>query len=142
MKALAKISYVDKDKCTACEKCVMVCPEDCFSIVEDKGKVIAKFTDNGCTNCGACLKACPEDAIVVSITKGSKKKEYYIMVDENKCEACGECVKICPECNLEIVETEKKIHSMHKDKMHKCNKDHKCVFVCKCNAIKLKEVKK
>ena len=49
---------VDRDRCTACETCISVCP---FTAIEMKeGKA---FINEYCQICMACLTACPEGAI-------------------------------------------------------------------------------
>lgn len=50
---------VNKDKCTACEACVSVCPTE--AIVMKDGKACVKTDD--CVDCGACVGECPSEAI-------------------------------------------------------------------------------
>lgn len=63
---------VDRDKCSACETCVSVCP---FTAIEMKeGKA---FINEYCQICMACLTACPEGAIreVPENQEGQKVQE-------------------------------------------------------------------
>lgn len=63
---------VDRDKCTACETCISVCP---FTAIEMKeGKA---FINEYCQICMACLTACPEGAIkeVPENQEGQKVQE-------------------------------------------------------------------
>ena len=51
-----------KDKCTACQRCIPVCPNHAISIREKDGKYYA-FTDRSlCKDCGACVSACLNEA--------------------------------------------------------------------------------
>src|SRR3990167_6473712 len=49
---------VNKDKCTACETCLISCPFE--AIVMREGKA---FINEYCNQCKACLSVCPEGAI-------------------------------------------------------------------------------
>ncbi|MFA4828194.1 MAG: FAD-binding protein [Thermodesulfovibrionales bacterium] len=63
---------VDREKCTACETCISVCP---FTAIEMKeGKA---FINEYCQICMACLPACPEGAIkeVPENQEGQKVQE-------------------------------------------------------------------
>jgi len=61
------ITLVNWDKCSGCEKCVGVCPVDCFEMSEGKSLATGAST---CIDCGACEEVCPEGAIVRSIGWG------------------------------------------------------------------------
>lgn len=91
---------IDGKKCTACGKCVEVCPKDvlvltpvtseyhiqCNSI--ERGPDLIKFCKVGCIGCGRCVKVCPVSAI--SLNNNLAKIDY------EKCTNCGECIKVCP----------------------------------------------
>ena len=53
---------LDRQKCSGCMMCTIVCPHDVFSIVDKKA--IIKNKDY-CMECGACEINCPEQAISV-----------------------------------------------------------------------------
>lgn len=50
------------DKCTGCEECADVCPEDA---IEGKAGYIHMIDNDMCEKCGKCMDACEEDAIIV-----------------------------------------------------------------------------
>jgi Pyruvate/2-oxoacid:ferredoxin oxidoreductase delta subunit len=52
---------IDKDRCTGCYACVILCPQAAISIREAKAEVDNRL----CINCGICQQECLEKAIVV-----------------------------------------------------------------------------
>lgn len=94
------LPVVDKVKCRACNKCVLICPKKLFSLVavantvyvacssHDAGKDVKSVCSVGCIACKLCEKACKFDAIQVI--------DNLAVIDYHKCTSCGECVKVCP----------------------------------------------
>jgi RnfABCDGE-type electron transport complex B subunit len=94
------LPIVDKNKCKACNKCIVICPKKLFSLVSvthnvyvacsshDLGKDTKAVCPVGCIACKLCEKACNFDAIHVI--------DNLAVIDYNKCTSCGECVKVCP----------------------------------------------
>ncbi len=91
---------VDANKCKACNKCVLLCPKNLFTLVaithpvyiacssHDLGKDTIAVCPVGCIACRKCEQICPVDAIHVI--------DNLAVIDYSKCTSCGECVKICP----------------------------------------------
>jgi RnfABCDGE-type electron transport complex B subunit len=94
------LPIVDKNKCKACNKCVLACPKKLFTLIpvssqvyvacssHDLGKDTKAVCPVGCIACKLCEKACKFDAIHVI--------DNLAIIDYNKCTSCGECVKVCP----------------------------------------------
>ena len=94
------VAVIDKDKCTACMKCIDICPKKIIELVpydneyvvkcksEDKGKEVRGYCDIGCIACRICVKNCPEDAFTF---ENNLAKIIY-----DKCTNCGICEEKCP----------------------------------------------
>jgi Na+-translocating ferredoxin:NAD+ oxidoreductase RNF subunit RnfB len=91
---------VDYDKCTACGRCIAICPKKLFSLTPadkkyytncsslDFGKAVLDVCPVGCIVCHKCEKSCPVQAI--------KIVNNLAVFDYNKCQDKGECLKVCP----------------------------------------------
>ncbi len=94
------LPVVDKDKCTACGKCVEACPKKLFSLVSVSktyavrcksayiGKNVMDVCSVGCITCRKCEKACPVKAIQII--------DNIAVIDYKVCDNRGECFKVCP----------------------------------------------
>lgn len=94
------LPVVDETKCTACGKCIAICPKKLFSLapVEKKYYVACSSLDSGrdtmvvcSTGCIACKKCelnCPVKAIVVV--------DNLARFDYKKCQNLGKCFEVCP----------------------------------------------
>lgn len=93
------------NKCTACGKCVEVCPRKIISLEvfdkdrgiilvacnsEDKGAVVRKICAVGCIGCGLCIKLCPQG--------GFELKENLAKVNYNKAKECKDWHKAIEKC--------------------------------------------
>jgi len=122
------IIRVDVAKCKGCGACSVVCPKANYDIVDEKGKIVSRFVEKECLNCGECIMNCESSAIIV------QHGEQVEIVDEKKCIACEKCILVCPHKNFEIVESNGQVVARVKNK-GRCERDGRCEFVCKYNAI-------
>lgn len=94
------LPVIDRNKCTACGKCVSGCPKKLFSLVPadrnyavrckslNLGKKVTEVCSVGCISCRKCEKACPKGAI--------KLIDNLAVIDYSLCDNRGECFKVCP----------------------------------------------
>ncbi len=104
--SLEALPIVDKNKCKACNKCVIACPKKLFSLVPvthnvyvacsscDLGKDTRAVCPVGCIACKKCEQICPVDAIHVV--------DNLAVIDYNKCTSCAKCVEACPMKTIRI----------------------------------------
>jgi len=107
IKMVDSIAIVIEKRCTACGKCVKVCPMKLIEIVPEKSKVrvlcnsrdkVRLVKENcraGCFGCNLCQKVCPEDAITVA--------DNIAHIDYSKCTLCMECVNKCPSKAIKVM---------------------------------------
>lgn len=62
------IEIVSRERCIACDKCVVVCPTDVFDRGPDGIPVVARQDD--CQTCFMCEAYCPVDALFVAPQSG------------------------------------------------------------------------
>ncbi|AEH06563.1 4Fe-4S binding protein [Methanothermococcus okinawensis] len=82
---------IDKDKCTKCGYCALVC-----SIPIIKNEIPMPNTPvitNECNNCGLCITKCPNKAIYF---ENDEKGNCKISINPEKCENCSICIDFCP----------------------------------------------
>jgi len=94
------LAVIDSKKCTACNKCVAVCPRNLIEIVSEKnsvrvlcnsrdvGKVVRANCRSGCIVCLICVKVCEAGAVSI--------EDNLAKIDYEKCTHCMACVNKCP----------------------------------------------
>ncbi len=94
------IAIVNKQNCTACGKCVSVCPRNLIELIPfnaiqrvqcvstAKGSLVTKACTVGCIGCGICARNCPVNAITIT--------DLCAKIDYSLCTNCGICVEKCP----------------------------------------------
>lgn len=104
------VAVIDREKCTACMKCIEICPKKIIDLVpydnhavvmcksEDTGKEVRGKCSIGCIGCKICVKNCPEDAFTF--------ENNLAKINYEKCTNCMTCVEKCP--TKAIVDVEKK----------------------------------
>ncbi|MCL2599756.1 MAG: RnfABCDGE type electron transport complex subunit B [Treponema sp.] len=100
VKIVDGLAVIDSKKCTACNKCIPVCPRNLIEIVSEKnnvrvlcnsndiGKVVRTNCRAGCIGCSICQKVCAEGAITM--------ENNLAKIDYEKCTHCMACVNKCP----------------------------------------------
>ncbi|MCR5733176.1 MAG: RnfABCDGE type electron transport complex subunit B [Lachnospiraceae bacterium] len=95
------IAVVDREKCTACGRCVSVCPKGVIELIpydakyavacssKDKGPDVMKKCENGCIGCSLCQKNCPKEAVSV--------EGFLAHIDQDLCVGCSLCAQKCPK---------------------------------------------
>lgn len=128
---LYRIKGVEKSKCNGCEKCVQICHASCFEMVDDKGKIVAKFgKEDKCDACGDCILICPTKDSAIILEPIMKDKQGFVKeINKKECLACEKCIKLCPHKNIEIVEENGKIFAKILN-AKKCIADGHCSFSC------------
>jgi ferredoxin-type protein NapH len=65
--------YHDKEKCTNCGDCLMICPENqvLSPVINKKSDYISGIE---CTNCGRCIEVCNDDALKFTLRYLIKQK--------------------------------------------------------------------
>lgn len=95
------VARINKDRCVACNQCVLACPKKIIEMIPFKeetyqvrcsnplsGAFVRPTCSIGCIGCQRCLKACQYEAISM--------KGDLAYIDQKKCVSCGECIKVCP----------------------------------------------
>ncbi len=54
---------VDNGKCTGCEECVSICPNEVFKMTEGKSD---PHQGSECVFCESCIGVCPSQAITIT----------------------------------------------------------------------------
>lgn len=70
--SLFRVRY-DKDKCTECMQCKVVCPE--HQVLDMVTKQSGVVLSGECTNCARCIEVCNDDALHFSLRNFSSKQE-------------------------------------------------------------------
>lgn len=95
------VAVVNRDKCTACGKCVKACPNGLISLKpehslvivqcsnKDMGKAAMAVCKTSCIACRMCERTCQHDAVHVT--------DNLAYIDPAKCVGCGECAEKCPK---------------------------------------------
>lgn len=94
------VAVIDPEKCTACGKCLEVCPKNVIEFVpyeqnvivdcnnKEFGKAVKEKCSVGCIGCKICVKTCPFDAI--------EFENNLAKINYEKCTNCMLCAEKCP----------------------------------------------
>ncbi len=101
------LPVIDREKCTACGKCVKACPKNIIKLTDqakkvhvkcnspEKGPDVRKVCKVGCIGCGLCAKVCAYEAIII--------ENNLARINYEKCVECGACVAKCPQKTIQLL---------------------------------------
>jgi len=107
IKMVDSVAVISREKCTACGKCVEVCPKKLIEIApdrakvrilcnsRDKGNIVRVNCRAGCLGCKICQKVCLAGAITM--------EDNLAHIDFDKCTLCMACVEKCPAKVIKIM---------------------------------------
>ncbi len=73
---------IDKNLCSGCTTCVLVCPKKCICMKADKdGFLYPEVDDNKCVKCGICKNSCP---VLNKKNKETNKVLTYAVINRNE----------------------------------------------------------
>ncbi|WDV44697.1 Fe-S cluster domain-containing protein [Clostridiaceae bacterium M8S5] len=130
------IAHIDKEKCTACGKCLKACPKAVIELVpynqevfvdcnsKQFGKDVKTKCQVGCIGCQICVKACPFDAMTF--------EDKLAKIDYDKCTNCMVCAEKCPTGAIYAQLDKRKKAEIEEDKCVGCTI---CAKKCPVGAI-------
>lgn len=131
---MAKVLYIDYQKCTGCRLCELVCAvsHDGISNPTRSRIKVMKWEAEGlyvpmsCQQCvdAPCMNVCPVKAI------SRDELMARVMVDYDKCIGCRSCVAVCPFGAMAFNRMDKKVF-----KCDVCDGDPQCVRFCEEKAV-------
>ncbi|MBI2831909.1 MAG: 4Fe-4S dicluster domain-containing protein [Chloroflexi bacterium] len=130
---------IDKEKCTGCRLCEMMCSfrhEGECSTAKSRIKIL-KDEEFGnclvlvCMNCedAPCVASCPTEAFKKDDNSG------IVALDESLCIGCEACIGVCP---METIVLDKDKNTVFKCDL--CGGDPECVKWCTRGAIKENDI--
>ena len=136
---MAKLLYVDYEKCTGCRLCELVCAvsHDGISNPARSRIRVMKWEAEGlyipmtCQQCqdAPCLSVCPVKAI------SQEEETGRVTVDYNACIGCRSCVSVCPFGAMSFNAIDRRVL-----KCDLCEGDPQCVRFCEVKAVDFIEV--
>ena len=131
---MAKVLYIDHEKCTGCRLCELVCAvsHDGVSNPTRSRIRVLKWEAEGlyipmtCQQCqdAPCLNVCPVKAI-------SQDEELgRVSVDYDTCIGCRSCISVCPFGAMSFNATDRRVL-----KCDICDGDPQCVRFCDVKAM-------
>jgi len=135
---MAKVLYIDHEKCTGCRLCELVCAvsHDGVSNPTRSRIRVLKWESEGvyipmtCQQCqdAPCMNVCPVSAI-------SRDEELgRVSVDYDACIGCRSCVSVCPFGAMHFNSIDRRVL-----KCDVCDGDPQCVRFCEVNAVSFVE---
>lgn len=78
---------IDPSKCTGCDACSRICPEDALTLINaNDASLLYQIKPGDCTGCRLCLDVCDHDAITLS---ECAPRRPDVALQAGQCTACG-----------------------------------------------------
>lgn len=92
------------NKCTACGRCVSVCPKQAVSLAFPEPEVSRSEADQGPASRGTSHSDADAGTSITDTTSRSEAGagSPFAVTDRNACVSCGKCVEVCPSDAREI----------------------------------------
>ncbi|MCK4643648.1 RnfABCDGE type electron transport complex subunit B [bacterium] len=129
---------VDEQKCTACGKCIVACPQNVLilqpvdkevlirCVNHEPAKDVMKECKVGCISCSMCFRACPIDGAITM-------EDNLAIMHYEECVDCGICAQVCPKNSITDKRSqERKIPVINEEKCNACTL---CYRKCPVDAI-------
>lgn len=79
--------YINGEKCSGCNHCVEICPEDVY-VPGSKGQTPSIKYPEECYHCGACMMDCPKECIEIRLPLALRPR--FLRVKEPDLGGCCE----------------------------------------------------
>jgi len=73
-------TVIDKEKCSGCQVCKQICPNNAIDMLEDKEGFLYPVKNERCIECGLCNKICP----MVNEIKNNNLKQQEVFTSNHK----------------------------------------------------------
>lgn len=78
---------IDPTRCSGCDACVRLCPEDALSLIKDEtGEMAYSVASSRCTGCKICADVCSSDAMTIA---SMEPPADPVLLTAFRCRGCG-----------------------------------------------------
>lgn len=124
---------VDKNKCTGCRLCEIICSSSHYGSYNPRRARIRVPITYPMPSAPIVCRQCPNPKCVEACPTGALEKGDWVHFDDEKCTLCGACVEACPFKAIWMTPGKELL------KCDLCGGDPTCVKACPQEALGLKE---